>query len=70
MKGDKASFPAKTVDEMKTNSEVISVLQNEDLLKYSSEMVEGLMPNKVVKSYMIAVYETIAIGSCQMKIPS
>ena len=33
-------------------------------------MVEGLMPNKVVKSYMIAVYETTAIGSCQMKIPS
>ena len=50
MKGDKASFPAKTVDEIKTNSEDISVLQNEDLLKYSSEMVEGLMPNKVVKS--------------------
>ena len=29
------------------------------------------MPNKVDKSYMIAgVYETIAIGSCQMKILS
>ena len=31
MKGDKASFPAKTVDEMKINSEDISVLQNEDI---------------------------------------
>ena len=38
MKVDKASFPAKTIDEIKLNSEEMSALENEILLKYSSEM--------------------------------
>ena len=49
MKGDKASFPAKTIDEIKLNSEEISALENEIFLKYSSEMAEGLMAKKVDK---------------------
>ena len=71
LKGDKASFPAKTIDEINLNSEEISALENEILLKYSSEMAEGLMANKVDKSYLISdVYEIIAVDSYQRKIPS
>ena len=33
MKVDKASFPVKTIDEIKLNSEDISALENEILLK-------------------------------------
>ena len=67
----KLSFAAKTTDEIKLNSEKISVLENEILLKYSSEMPEGLMANKVDKSYLISdVYETIAVDNYQRKIPS
>ena len=53
MKGDKACFTAKTIDEIKFNSEEMPALENEILLKYSSEMAEGLMVNKVDKSYLI-----------------
>ena len=71
MKEDKASFPAKTIDEIKINSEEISALENEILLKYSSEMAEGLMANKFDKSFLISdVYEIIAVDSYQRKIPS
>ena len=35
MKGDKVSFPAKTIDEIKLNSEDISALENEFFMKYS-----------------------------------
>ena len=35
MKGDKASFSAKAIDEIKLNSEEISALENAILLKYS-----------------------------------
>ena len=52
MKGDKACFAAKAIDEIKFNSEEISALQNEIWLKYSSETAEGLMVNKVDKSYL------------------
>ena len=65
MKGDKASFPAKTIDEIKFNSEEISTLENEILLKYNSEMAEGLMANKVDKSYLIS-----DVDNYQRKIPS
>ena len=71
MKGDKESFPAKTIDEIKLNSEEISALKNKILLKYRSEMVEGLMANKVDKSYLISdVYVTISVDNYQRKIPS
>ena len=49
MKGDEVSFPAKTIDEIKLNSEEISTLENEILLKCSLEIAEGLMANKVDK---------------------
>ena len=68
MKWDKASFPAETIDEIKLNSEEISALENE-ILKYSSEMVKDLMANKVDKSYLISdVYERIAVDIYQRKI--
>ena len=71
MKGDKASFPAKTIDEIKLNSEKITELENEILLKYSSGMAEDLMVNKVDKSYLISdVHETTAVDNYQRKIPS
>ena len=71
MKEDKASFPAKTIDEIKLNSEEISTLENEILRKYSSGKVELLMANKVNKSYLITdVYEANAVDSFQTKIPS
>ena len=41
MKGDKTSFTAKTIDEIKLSSEEISASENEILLKHSSEMAEG-----------------------------
>ena len=70
MKWSQASFPAKTVDEIKLNSEEISAMENE-ILKYSSEMAKGLMANKVDNSYLISdVYETIAVDSYQRQIPS
>ena len=70
MKWNKASFPAKTIDEIKLNSEEISAMENE-FLKYSSNMAKGLMTNKVDKSYLISgVYKTIAVDSYQRKIPS
>ena len=65
MKMDKASFPAKTIDEIKLNSEEISALENEILLKYSSEMAEGLMAKKVDKPYLIS-----DVDNYQRKIPS
>ena len=49
MKGDEVSFPAKKIDEIKLNSEEISTLENEILLKCSLEIAEGLMANKVDK---------------------
>ena len=70
MKWNKASFPAKTIDEIKLNSEEISAMENE-FLKYSSNMAKGLMTNKVDRSYLISdVYKTIAVDSYQRKIPS
>ena len=54
MNGDKASFSANTIDEIKLNSEEISELENEFLLKYSPEMAEDLTANKVDKSYFIS----------------
>ena len=70
MKWSQASFPAKTVDEIKLNSEEISAMENE-ILKYSSEMAKGLIANKVDNSYLISdVYETIAVDSYQRQIPS
>ena len=64
-KGDKASFPAKKTDEIKLNSEEISALEDETLLKHSSEMAEGLMANKVGKSFLIS-----DVDNYQRKIPS
>ena len=49
IKWDKASFPARTIDEIKLNSEEISALGNENLMKFSSEMAEFLVINKVNK---------------------
>ena len=46
---DKASFPARTIDEIKLNSEEISAMGNENLMKFSSEMAEFLVVNKVNK---------------------
>ena len=41
------------------------------MLKYTSEMAEDLMANKVDKSYVISdVYGTITVDSCQRKISS
>ena len=65
MKGNKASFRAKTIDEIKLNSEEISALENEILLKYSLQMTEGLMANKVDKSYLIS-----DVDNYHRKIPS
>ena len=42
-----------TIVEIKLNSEEISAFENENLLKYSSEMAEVLMANKTDKSYLI-----------------
>ena len=42
IKWDKASFPAKTIDEIKLNSKEIPALENE-ILKYSSETAKCLM---------------------------
>ena len=71
MKRDKASFPAKTTDDIKLKNEDILALEDKHLLKYSSEMAEGLMANNFDKSYLISdVYETIAVDSCQRKIPT
>ena len=70
MKWNIASFPAKTIDEIKLNSEEISAMENE-FLKYRSNMAKSLMTNKVNKSYLIIdVYKTIAVDSYQRKIPS
>ena len=55
----------KTIDEIKLNSEEISALENEILLKYSSEMAEGLMAKKVDKPYLIS-----GVDNYQRKIPS
>ena len=70
MKWNKESFPAKTIDEITINSEEISGLENK-ILKYWSKMEKDLMANKVDKSYLISdVSKTIAVDSCQRKIPS
>ena len=54
----------KIIDEIKVDSGEISGLENEIKLKYSSEMAEGLMANKVDKSYLISdIYESIAVDS-------
>ena len=64
MKRDKAPFPVKIIDEIKVDSGEISGLENEIRLKYSVEMAEGLMANKVDKSYLISdIYESIAVDS-------
>ena len=42
-----------TIVEIKLNSEEISAFENENLLKYSSEMADVLMANKTDKSYVI-----------------
>ena len=65
MNGDKASFSAKTIDEIKLNSEEIPELENEFLLKYSPEMAEDLTASKVDKSYFIS-----DVAKYQRKIPS
>ena len=45
-------------------------MENE-ILKYSSEKANGMMHNKVDKSYFMSdVYETMAVYSYQRKIPS
>ena len=63
MKRDK-TFPVKIIDEIKADSGEISGLENEIQLKCSSEMAEGLMVNKVDKSYLISdIYESIAVDS-------
>ena len=42
-----------TIVEIKLNSKEISAFENENLLKYSSEMIEDLMTNKTDKSDLI-----------------
>ena len=63
-KGIKHHFPVKMIDEIKLNSEEISALENEILLKHSSKMAEGLIANKVDKSYLIG-----DVDNYQRKIP-
>ena len=47
IKWHKGSFPAQAIDEIKINSEEISVLEKE-ILKYSSEMTKDSMATKVM----------------------
>ena len=71
MMQDKTSFPAKMTDDIRFNHEKLSVLRKENLLKYSSEMTEGLTGNQIDKSYVLNdVCKSNDVDNDQRKTPN